>query len=60
MEVFFEMFTKYMYWEYDMQSSVLEAEGENKINGRILYQSCRGFQMGGRKQFRQEIMRGTI
>lgn len=41
------LFTKYMYWEYDVQSSVLEAEGENKINVRILYQSCRGFQMVG-------------
>lgn len=50
MEVFFEMlFTKYVYWEYDVQSSVLEAEGENKINVRILYQSCRGFQMVGGK-----------
>lgn len=47
MEIFFEMFTKYVYCEYDMPSSVLEAEGEKKINLRILYWSCRGFQMVG-------------
>lgn len=63
MEVLFESFIKQVCCECDVQSSVLEAEGKNKIHLSKLYQACRGFQMAGEKPltlFKHLILKGTM
>lgn len=45
------MFRKFVYCEYDVQSSVLEAEGENNNTIPVLQKLSDGW--GGNAQFRQ-------